>query len=99
MEIKCDDMAYLSKLPNLITAAKVYTQALIHSNLFNTHLTQHGELDDLTLSQMAFKKSNKPFVCAIIEGNFMFFSCYLYVFYMYFTCYLYVFYMYYLYTS
>ena len=40
----------------------MYTQALIHSNLFNTHLTQNGEL------------------------NFMFFSCYLYVFYMYYLC-------------
>ena len=67
MQIKCDDwdddMAYLSTLPNLITTAKVYAQALIHSNLFNTHLTQHGELNDLTLSQMALKKAtNRLFV-------------------------------------
>ena len=94
MQIKCDDwdddMAYLSKFPNLITTAKVYTQALIHSNLFNTHLTKNGELKDLTLSQMALKKSNRPFVCGIIEGNLMYFSCNLYVIYMYYICFLYV---------
>ena len=72
MDIKCqswdDDIKYLSGSKNLVTTAIVYTQALIHSNLFDAHVNQHGNLKDLTLSDMADKKYKKPFVCAIIEG-------------------------------
>ncbi len=72
MDIKCDswdsDIIYLSR-PNItIRSAKVYTHALIHSNLFDTNINQHGNLKDLTLDEMARKKYKKPFVCTIIEG-------------------------------
>ena len=74
MDITCqswnDDIIYLSGLKNLITNATVFTQALIHSNLFDTHVNQHGNLKDLTLSEMADIKYKKPFVCTIKEGIF-----------------------------
>ena len=72
MNIQCeswnDDIAYFSGEKILITTAKVFTQALIHSNLFDAHQGKHGNLKDLTLFEMATKHYKKPFVCAIIEG-------------------------------
>ena len=47
----------------------MYTQALIHSNLFDSKINHHGGLKELTLSEMALTKYKKPFVCAIIEGT------------------------------
>jgi hypothetical protein len=62
------DIVFL-KRPNItIRTAKVYTQALINSNLFDSNIDQHGGLKDLTLSDMATKNNKKPFVCTIIEG-------------------------------
>jgi len=70
MDIKCEswdaDIQYLSGLNNLITTAKVFTQALIHSNLFGAHQSQHGELKNLTLSDMAEKNTrNRLFVLSL----------------------------------
>ena len=57
------------KRKNLIIATvKFYTQALIHSNLFNSNVAKHGNLKDLSLAEMATKKHKLPFVCTIIEG-------------------------------
>ena len=71
MDINCqswnDDFNYLSGLKNVITTATVYTQALIHSNLFDANLNRRT-LTNLTLCEMAEKKYKKPFVCTIIEG-------------------------------
>jgi len=64
-----DDIIFLSRPHILITGLKVYTQALIHSNLFDSKINHHGGLKELTLSEMATTKYKKPFVCAIIEGN------------------------------
>ena len=76
MNIKDDswdkDIEFLTRENNLITALKVYTQALIHSNLFDSKISHHGGLKDLTLSDMAITKYKKPFVCAIIEGTYMY---------------------------
>jgi hypothetical protein len=83
MNIKNDswdkDIEFLTREKNLITAIKVHTQALIHSNLFDSKISHHGGLKDLTLSDMATTKYKKPFVCAIIEGTYMYIS----VFHMY----------------
>ena len=73
MDIKCatwdEDLAYLSRLSTILkTTMKVFTQALIHSNLFDAHVDNHRNFKDLTLAQMDFKQYKKPFVCAIIEG-------------------------------
>ena len=72
MNIKCaswdEDINFFSNSKNLITTARIFTQALIHSNLFDTHVNQHGDLKDLTLNDMASTKYKKPFVCAIKEG-------------------------------
>ncbi len=84
-----NDIVFLSRTNILITGLKVYTQALIHSNLFDSKINHHGGLKDLTLSDMATMKYKKPFVCAIIEGtNNMQFSCNPHVFIenMYFPC-------------
>ena len=72
MNIKNDtwdsDIVFLSR-PNItIRTAKVYTQALINSNLFDSNIDQHGGLKVLSLNEMAEKKNKKPFVCTIIEG-------------------------------
>ncbi len=56
---------YLSRPNNLITALKVYSQVLIHSNLFDSKINQHGRLKDITLSEMAKNKHKKPFVTNI----------------------------------
>ena len=83
-----EDIAYLSRVKNLLTTMKVFTQALIHSNLFDANVNQHGDLKDLTLAEMASKNHKKPFVCAIIEGIcfllYQFFQCISNVFSMYF---------------
>ena len=63
------DILFLTRPNNLITALKVYSQALIHSNLFDSKINQHGRLKDITLSEMATTKHKKPFVCAVIEGT------------------------------
>ena len=63
-----DDIKFLTRQSILITSLKVYTQALIHSNLFDSKMNHHGGLKDLTLNEMAITKNKKPFVCAIIEG-------------------------------
>jgi hypothetical protein len=72
LNIKCatwdEDILFLSTPNNLITTARVFSQALIHSNLFDGHLNKHGNLTDLTLSEMADKKFKKPFACTVIEG-------------------------------
>ncbi len=47
---------------------KYFTQALIHSNIFDSNVN-HGYLKYLTLAEMAEMKYKKPFVCAIIEGS------------------------------
>ena len=52
----------------IIATVKFYTQALIHSNLFNSNVAKHGNLKDLSLAEMATKKHKLPFVCTIIEG-------------------------------
>ena len=68
MNIKDDswdkDIEFLTRENNFITALKVYTQALIHSNLFDSKISHHGGLKYLTLSDMATTKYKKPFVCA-----------------------------------
>jgi hypothetical protein len=63
-----DDIKFLTRKNILITSLKVYTQALIHSNLFDSKMNMHGGLKELTLNEMAITKYKKPFVCAIIEG-------------------------------
>ncbi len=73
MDIKCatwdEDLAYLSRQSTILkTTMRVFTQALIHSNLFDAHVSNHGNFKDLTLAEMELKKHKKPFVCAIIEG-------------------------------
>ena len=74
------DIVFLSRPNILITGLKVFTQALIHSNLFDSKIDHNGGLKDLTLSEMAITKYKKPFVCAIIEGT------NIHVFSMYFPC-------------
>ena len=48
MNIKDDswdkDIEFLTRENNFITALKVYTQALIHSNLFDSKISHHGGL-------------------------------------------------------
>ena len=51
-----------------ISTVKVYTQALIHSNLFKSNVVKHGNLKVLSLAEMFTKKHKLPFVCTIIEG-------------------------------
>ncbi len=63
------DIEFLKRPLNSLSAQKVYTQALIHSNLFDSKINHHGGLKDLTLSDMATTKYKKPFVCAIIDGT------------------------------
>jgi hypothetical protein len=80
---------------------KVNTQALIHSNFFDSKMNHHSGLKDLTLNEMATTKYKKPCVCAIIESinksiishvSLMYLSC---VFEnMYFSCISHVFLMY-----
>ena len=61
MQIKCtswdEDIAFLSILPNTIITAKVFNQALIHSNLFDAHVSKHGHNKDQTLSELTLKKT------------------------------------------
>ena len=73
MNIKCttwdDDIAYLTRLKTILkTPMKVFTQALIHSNLFDAVQVKHGDFKDFTLAEMVYKRHKKPFVSAIIEG-------------------------------
>ena len=67
LNIKCatwdEDILFLSTPNNLITTARVFSQALIHSNLFDGYLNKHGNLTDLSLSEMADKNS-KNRLCA-----------------------------------
>jgi hypothetical protein len=90
MNIQCEswnaDMAYLRERNNLITTAKIFTQALIHSNLFDAHQGKHGTYKVLTLSEMVAKHYKKPFVSAIIEGILVMLNLLLLVFFMYFLC-------------
>ena len=106
MQIKCtswdEDIAFLSILPNTIITAKVFNQALIHSNLFDAHVSKHGNYKNQTLSDLVLKKYKKPFVGAIIEGIFnvftMYYQCiclFFNVFSMYLQCIFDVFSMYY----
>ncbi len=62
-----NDIKFLTRQTILMTSLKVYTQVLIHSNLFDSKMNHHGGLKDLTLNEMAITKYKKPFVCAIIE--------------------------------
>jgi len=103
MDIKCatwdDDIEYLSRLTTTLkTTMKVYTQALIHSNLFDAAQIKHGDFKDFTLAQMVLKQHKKPFVSAIIEGIFnvfvMYFRCIFNIFSMYSQCIFNVFSMY-----
>ena len=73
LNIKCatwdENILFLRTSKNLlITTARVFSQVLIHSNLFDDNLNKHGNLTDMTLSEMADKKYKKPFVCTVIEG-------------------------------
>ena len=69
---------FLKQEKNLIiSTAKVYTQALIHSNLFKSNVKKkHGILKELSLAEMATKKHKLPFVCTIIEGIYYYYSMY-----------------------
>ena len=73
MKIKCstwdDDIAYLTRVTTILkTTMKVFTQALIHSNLFDAQQVKHGDFKEFTLAEMVLKRHKKPFICAIIEG-------------------------------
>ena len=88
-----EDIAFLSILPNTIITAKVFNQALIHSNLFDAHVSKHGHYKDQKISDLVLKKYKKPFVGAIIEGIFnvftMYYQCiclFFNVFSMYYQC-------------
>ena len=66
---------FLKQEKNLIiSTVKVYTQALIHSNLFKSNVKKHGILKELSLAEMATKKHKLPFVCTIIEGIYYYYS-------------------------
>ena len=73
LNIKCEswdeDILFLKEENHLnINTVKVYTQALIHSNLFKSNVVKHGNLKVLSLAEMVTKKHKLPFVCTIIEG-------------------------------
>ena len=82
-------MQLLSQEGNLVTSVHYYTQALIHSNLFDAYVNRNGKLTELTLNEMAARNHKKPFICSIIDG--MFIRCFLNVFTMLFLCFSYVF--------
>ena len=52
-----------------ITVQKVYTQALIHSNLFDACMGFKQVLQIHTLAEMVHRKYKKPFVCYIDREN------------------------------
>ena len=73
---------FLKQEKNLIiSTVKVYTQALIHSNLFKSNVKKHGILKELSLAEMATKKHKLPFVCTIIEGIYYYYYYYSYSYY------------------
>jgi hypothetical protein len=82
-------LQFLSQEGNLVTSVHYYTQALIHSNLFDAYVNRHGKLTDLTLNEMAARNHKKPFICSIIDG--MFIRCFIYVLPMFSLCFSYVF--------
>ena len=95
------DMTTLSKVNNMPTTVHYFSQALIHSNLFESHINRHGKLTDLTLNEMATRNLKKPFICVIIDGHyyiyhsfmlFYVFVCFLMFFYV-FLCFFFMFYI------
>ena len=82
-------MQFLSQEGNLVTSVHYYTQALIHSNLFDAYVNRNGRLTELTLNAMAARNHKKPFICSIIDG--MFIRCFNYGFPMFLQCFLNVF--------
>ena len=64
------DTVFLSNSNNeRIGAVRVYTQALIHSNLFDASVDYRHVMQTLTLADMVEKKYKKPFVCYIDKEN------------------------------
>lgn len=70
------DIAFLQSDKYKISTLKVFTQALIHSNLFDCYVSKHNKLKTLTLAEMVEKSYKKPFVCFIDEEKGMHFSIY-----------------------
>ena len=63
------DMEFLCSDNYIINVVQVYTQALIHSNLFDACEDYHHNLKTLTLAEMVDRNYKKPFVCYIDKDN------------------------------
>ena len=63
------DLQFLCSDNYIINVVQVYTQALIHSNLFDACEDYHHNLKTLTLAEMVDRNYKKPFVCYIDKDN------------------------------
>ncbi len=73
-------MIYLQQDKNIPTTVQYFTQALIHSNLFDAYTNRNGKLTDLTLNEMAARHHKKPFICSIIDGIYVCIRFYMYIY-------------------
>jgi hypothetical protein len=78
------DISFLSQDENSITHLQVYTQALIHSNLFDSYVNRNQNLKTLSISEMIDVNYKKPFVC-FIDSEGIYFIDIVLAFYIVFT--------------